>query len=100
VDPATGTIRDEHGSGRHAVTAEHASGNARTVGYAERFRRLSCRMVGPVMLAATLFYFGSGFSADAAELVDSVATMTEAAEENRRRGEAAREAACTGAGPG
>jgi hypothetical protein len=100
VDPATGTVRDEHESGRHAVSADHATGNARTVGYAERFRRVSCRMVGPVMLAATLFYFGSGFGADAAELIDSIATMTEAAEENRRRGEAAREAACTGAGPG
>jgi hypothetical protein len=100
VDPTTGIIRDEHESGRHATTAEHATHNARTVGYAERFRRLSCRMVGPVMLAATLWYFGSGYSADAATLLEEVATMTEAAEENRRRGEAAREAACAGAGPG
>jgi hypothetical protein len=100
VDATTGRIRDEHASGRHSVSAEHATSNARTVGYAERFRRLSCRMVGPVMLAATLFYVGSGFSAESAELIDSVATMTEAAEENRRRGEAAREAACAGAGPG
>jgi hypothetical protein len=100
VDPSTGIVRDEHETGRHAAATEYAGQNARTVSYAERYRRLSCRLVGPVMLAATLFYFGSGFSADAAELVDSVATMTEAAEENRRRGEAAREAVCTGAGPG
>ncbi|MET0773368.1 MAG: hypothetical protein ABWZ82_09805 [Candidatus Limnocylindrales bacterium] len=100
VDPTTGYIRDEHESGRHAVMGDHATHTARTVGWSERFRRVSCRMVGPVMLAATLWYVGSGFSTDSATLLEEVATMTEAAEENRRRGEAAREVACAGAGPG
>jgi hypothetical protein len=101
VDPETGTVRDEHESGRHAEFAEYSNQNAQTVGYAERFRRFACAASRPIMLATTLWYFGSGFGSDAANLLEEVASAAEAAEaaeENRRRGEEARAAACSGAG--
>ncbi len=100
VDPDTGVVRDEHESGRHSEFAEYSNQNAQTVGYAERFRRFACSASRPIMLAATLWWFGSGFDPSAGALLDEVATAAEAAEANRRRGEEARQAACAGAGPG
>lgn len=100
IDPRTGVIRDEHESGRHWEFAEYTANNARTVGYAERFRRFACSVSRPIMLAATLWWFGSGFDPAAGSLLEELATAAETAEANRRRGEEARQAACAGAGPG
>lgn len=98
LDPRTGVIRDEHQSGRHMAAVDYANQNREVVGRAERFRRFACRATRPLMFAATLWWFGSGFDPAAGELLDEVATAAETAEANRRRGEEARGAACSGTG--
>lgn len=98
IDPVTGLVRDQHESGRHGPFVEYSGQNARTVGWAERFRRASCRALGPLVVAAGIVFALGGATGDSAQLAKALAKTAQAAEENRRRGEQARKIACAGSG--
>jgi hypothetical protein len=94
IDPVTGTIRDEHESGRHQVLPERAAKECQSVGWAVKFRRLH-RAITIVMTlgAATLMASGQGEAGK--ELGETVQEMEDKKKKAEEAGEAAG-AACSG----
>lgn len=95
VDPGTGLVRDEHQSGRHAAAVEYQINTSRSISTWERFRRFSCAVMRPVVVAGALVYGATGGAAGG-DLLKVVAKTAQAAAENRKKTEAAAKIACSG----
>jgi hypothetical protein len=77
--------------------AERAIQEGQTLSWGERFRRLGCRIAGPLAIAGSILFGASGGTAGA-DIVKAAVKIATAADENRKRGEAARKIACLGTG--
>jgi hypothetical protein len=93
IDPATGVVRDEHESGRHSQTVEYSGNTERSLTMGERFRRIACKITGPVVIAASLIFAATGGDVGA-DVLKGMAKAAQMAEERRREGEKARQIAC------
>jgi hypothetical protein len=93
VDPSTGVVRDEHESGRHSQTVEYSGTTERSLTMGERFRRIACKITGPVVIAASLVFVATGGQIGG-DVLKNVAKTAQLTEERRRQGEEARKIAC------
>lgn len=97
IDPKTGLVRDEHESGRHSEMVEYEETNKPALTVADRFRRLACSIVRPLALAGSILFAISG-GGSGGDVVKAAVKIATAADENRKKGEAAKKIACLGQG--
>lgn len=97
IDLQTGLVRDRHENGRHSETVEYETTNTPGLTAADRFRRFACTIVRPLALAGAIIFAASGGTAGT-DIVKAAAKIATAADETRKKGQAATKIACMGQG--
>ena len=97
IDPLTGLVRDRHENGRHSETVEYETTNTPGLTAADRFRRFACTIVRPLALAGAIIFGASGGTAGT-DIVKAAVKIATAADETRKKGQAATKIACMGQG--
>jgi hypothetical protein len=97
IEPASGLVRDRHENGRHSETVEYETTNVPGLTAAERFRRFACKIVLPLAIAGSAVFAITGGEAGGSMIKAAVKIAT-AADETRKKGQAATKIACMGTG--